>query len=52
MSHSVIPQFGQLLNPIISTEDLKQFFEVFVVEWHYMNILKDNMYYFMITNLK
>ena len=34
------------INPIISTEDLKQFFEVFVVEWHYMNILKDKMYYF------
>ena len=34
------------INPIISTEDLKQFFEVFVVEWHYMNILKDNMYYY------
>ena len=33
------------INPIISTEDLKQFFEVFVVEWHYMNILKDKMYY-------
>ena len=33
------------INPVISTENLKQLFESFVVEWHYINIWRDKMYY-------
>ena len=32
------------INPVISIDNLKQFFEGFVVEWHYFNILRDEMY--------
>ena len=37
--------FNTTINPVISTENLKQFFEGFVVEWHYINIWRDKMFY-------